>query len=466
MTTTTGGTGEPEDAKPDATETDPAPETTEVEATEAEETTEVEAEASAEEEPADDVPAAAEPDAPETAVAEPDAPEATVEEPSAEESADDVPAPAAVFADPVEVSESEDSDDEDDEDDESFEELAVGPTGPTGPGVLSVLGAVVAMVLVASVALLTYAWPVHDTKPHDVPFGIAGPAEITGSVKNLFANGSSHSFKVYTYSEESQLRAAIQDRKVYGGLALTQSSASMLVASGASPTVAQTLNAVAQQLGASNGIQIPVDDVVPLPDKDSRGAAFEATGLPLLLAGLLPGLLLAWRRFAGSTSAALAVAFVTSLAGGFALAAILQFWIDAYTGNYLLNALSVALGIAAVAFPLTGLAAIGGRIGLGIGGALMLLVGYPLSAQASAPEYLPSILGDLGQALPQGATATLLRSTVYFDGSGFSTPLVVLVAWTVGGLVLVGIGTLLNPNLDDLEDDEPFLPAEEPVPVG
>ena len=70
----------------------------------------------------------------------------------------------------------------------------------------------------------------------------------------------------------------------------------------------------------------------------------------------------------------------------------------------------------------------------------MFLVGNPLSAVASAPELLPQPWGEIGQYLPVGAGATLLRSTAFFDGAGATTPLWVLLGYAIIGLLLTVIG--------------------------
>lgn len=50
--------------------------------------------------------------------------------------------------------------------------------------------------------------------------------------------------------------------------------------------------------------------------------------------------------------------------------------------------------------------------------------------------------GALGQWWPQGATATLLRSTAYFDGAGATSAIAVLACWAVAGTALVVIAAL------------------------
>jgi hypothetical protein len=64
----------------------------------------------------------------------------------------------------------------------------------------------------------------------------------------------------------------------------------------------------------------------------------------------------------------------------------------------------------------------------------MILVGNPFSAAAAAPELLPQPIGGLGQLMPPGAGANLLRSTGFFDGAGAAEHVAVLVVWTLVGL--------------------------------
>jgi hypothetical protein len=51
-------------------------------------------------------------------------------------------------------------------------------------------------------------------------------------------------------------------------------------------------------------------------------------------------------------------------------------------------------------------------------------------------------LGTLGQYLPQGANATLLRSTAFFGGAGGGAAVAVLTCWAVAGVVPIVIAGL------------------------
>jgi hypothetical protein len=70
----------------------------------------------------------------------------------------------------------------------------------------------------------------------------------------------------------------------------------------------------------------------------------------------------------------------------------------------------------------------------------MIFIGNPFSGVTSAPQLLPTAVGHIGQWLPPGAGANLLRSTAYFHGHGAAGHLTVLLAWTVLGLGAVILG--------------------------
>lgn len=83
---------------------------------------------------------------------------------------------------------------------------------------------------------------------------------------------------------------------------------------------------------------------------------------------------------------------------------------------------------------MAGLYALFGPLGLGLGAAIMVLVGNHFSAAAAAPELLPQPVGGIGQRMPPGAGANLLRSTGFFDGAGAGEHVTVLVVWALVGL--------------------------------
>lgn len=288
--------------------------------------------------------------------------------------------------------------------------------------------------LLQALMLIAFAWPAVNSEPRDLPLAVAGP-QASAVVEQL--NGRSPgAFEIDTYADETAARQAIADREVYGAIITEAGPPRVLTASGAGPAVAQQLNAMAQQLSGTPMVQ--AEDVVPAAAEDPRGAGFGAMALPLVMSGIAAGVLLTLvlPSAVGRLGGALAFA-VTS---GLLSMAIVQGWLSILPGSYLLLASVAALVSFAVAGTVTGIATVFGRAGIGIAALVMLLIGNPLSGATSAPELLPQPWGALGQLLPPGASASVLRSVAFFDGAGVGTPLLVVSAWAGLAVVLLVIG--------------------------
>ncbi|NYJ08842.1 hypothetical protein [Petropleomorpha daqingensis] len=300
--------------------------------------------------------------------------------------------------------------------------------------------AVLAVLL--TVVLTAFAWPAVNTAPRDLPVAVAGPPAATAQVAAALAAAEPGALDVRTLPDEQAARAAITDREVYGAVVVGADGPHLLVASAASPVVAQSLRQVAAGLGAASGSTVRVEDVVPTPASDPRGAGLAAAALPLALGGILTAGLVSRmiRRIPLRAAAAVAMATV----GGMVTATVLGTWLGSVQSGWWTTTGVVALGMAATALVLLGLHALFREIGFALGAAVIVLLGNPLSGLTSAPELLPSGWGTLGQLLPPGATGTLLRSVSWFDGAGAGTPLLVLSTWCAAGLVLLGAGALLS----------------------
>jgi hypothetical protein len=309
--------------------------------------------------------------------------------------------------------------------------------GSWGP----VAGAVLGLTVLLSVLLTAFAWPAANSEPHEVPLAVAAPAPVAAQVEQGGVVGGvvgGGAFDVTRVENRAAAVAAIEDREAYGALVVDPSGVEMLTASAASPVVAQMLGQVAGQLPVDPAAGPPtVTDVVPLPADDPRGAGLAAGSLPLVLGGIAAAAVLTLR--VRGTGRRLAGALCFAVTGGLAMTAILQFWLGSLDGSYWTNSAVVALGVGATATVVLALERLFGFAGLGLGAAVMLLLGNPLSGIASAPELLPAGWGAFGQLLPPGAAGTALRSVAFFDGAGAYTALLVLGCWLVAGLVLFAV---------------------------
>jgi hypothetical protein len=311
------------------------------------------------------------------------------------------------------------------------------------PALLRAAGIVAVLAVAIAIVAIAFALPAARSKPHDVPIGAAGPQAASGQVADLLERNAPGAFEITYYPGEGALRDAIRNRDVYGGVSFGPDGRTLFIATGASPAVAQLLSQVGDGIAQHAGVQLHTVDVAPPTVNDPRGAGLAASALPITLAGLLPAIALVlalrrevWTRFA-------AVVVFAGVAG-WTIAALLRFVFGSIDANFWGVAGGLALGALASGLTMLGLGSLLGRAGLAIGALLALLLGNPLSGLSSAPELLPSGWGALGQWLPQGANATLLRSTAFFAGAGATVAIVVLSCWAVVGAGLIVTAAVRN----------------------
>ena len=298
---------------------------------------------------------------------------------------------------------------------------------------------VLALLLLQAALVLLFVVPARSPEPHNLPVGVAGPAAATAPAQRaLGVRGDA--FEVQAYADADAARAAIRDREVYG--AIVPAEGRVLVASAASPVVAQQLRELGARAAAATGAggttaaaSGPViEDVVPTASGDPRGSVLNLLFLPLMIACFPLAAVLGRMRMPRRKLLVLVAGFAAL--SGLALTAILQA-MNALPGPYLAVSGVAALVVAAVGLTAAGLFRVFGAAGLGIAAVLFVVLGNPGSGNASAPELLPGFWRVAGQLLPPGAGGQALRDVAYFEGHALLVPALVLAAWALIGAALI-----------------------------
>lgn len=328
--------------------------------------------------------------------------------------------------------------------------------------------------LVVAVVVMAFVWPAATSQPQNLPVGISGPADAVSAVEDKLDEQNPAPFALQAVDSRDEAVSQIESRELYGAILLGDEP-EVLIATAASPVAAQALRAVAVQLqaqidtaaksalteqltaivGALKSGQMPqlpdagagappeiptvaVTDVVPLASGDSTGAGLAASVFPLVLGGMIGGILLTLlvqgvvRRLLGL--------LVFGLAAGAAITLVMQTWFDMLAGDWLLNAAVIGTGVAATSALIVGLAALMGPAGIGVGAVITMLIANPIAGAAMPPQFLPEPWGAVGQFFVPGASATLLRSVMYFPDAATAPQWVVLGCWLAGGVILALIG--------------------------
>ncbi|MBV1851657.1 hypothetical protein [Catellatospora tritici] len=306
------------------------------------------------------------------------------------------------------------------------------------PAALAVIIAAAVMVL-QSLLLPLFAAPAANLEPRDLPVVVTGPAPAVTAFTAKIEATNPGAFEITQVGDAAAADAAVRERDAYAAFILGADGVRLRTASAASPAVANLLAGAAQRLGAG-GMTVTVTDLAPLPAADPHGGGFASGFFPLVITSILAAVALffAVPRFGARALGLLAFAALSGAVG----ATVLQGWLGVVGGDWLPVAGVLALITLAISATVNGLAGVAGPRGIALGAVLVLLVGNALGAVGAAPELLPQPWGEVGQWLPIGAGATLLRSVAWFGGAGGTAALWVLVSWAVVGLALVGLGWL------------------------
>jgi hypothetical protein len=329
-----------------------------------------------------------------------------------------------------------------------------GPTRRFGKLDARWLGAVGVLLLVQAVFAAAFVLPQHKPQAHDVPVGLVGPAKVG----QAFEKARPGALSIHRYASEADAEQAIRDRNVYGAL-ITGPQPELLIASGASASVAQRLTAAAQREEPG----ITVRDLAPLADEDPRGSTINLLFFPLIITCFISVALLGGLGLSAGRELA-AVATFAAL-GGLAVIAFVSQGLDAIPGDYLELSAVAALIMAAIALPTAALARLLGKWGVGLAFIGFMLIGNPGSGNGTAPELLPGFWRAISQWMPPGAGGSGLRNTAYFDAHATLKPLLVLGGYALAGACLLLCADAIRRRVrqEDQREDRPPLTTGDPI---
>ncbi|MFE4963663.1 ABC transporter permease [Streptomyces sp. NPDC056660] len=353
-----------------------------------------------------------------------------------------------------------------------------------------------ALPIVITLAVMAFAWPAGRISPRDVPVGIVG----TGPVSQRVVEGLTHempgAFDFHLYPDQQAARSAIRTRDVYGAFAISGHGITVLKATAAGPSVAQLLTDVGQQLadkttqqlaarqkaaeqkaaeqkaggahspakahkqtaaqqgaarrkaalkeaaGADSSVKVLVKaiDVVPVAKDDPRGVVFSSSVFPLTICGIMIGAFVTMARGLARPRHRALTLVVACAVAALGVYLVAQGFLGALPHNHVATWAILSLDLLSISATAAGLIRLLGPAGLGLSAALMVFVGNAFSGATSAPEMLPKGVDYVGQWLPPGAGASLLRDITYFDGNADAGHLAVLTLWGVCGLTAVMFG--------------------------
>lgn len=358
---------------------------------------------------------------------------------------------------------------------------SVTPAAPERSSWIKVISTSLLASLIVALVILAFTWPTKTMEAKNLPVSIAGPEATVSQFEQSLKDRGIETFELKQASSREEAEQQIRQRETYGAIIFTEGAApEVLTAPAANAAATQMLNGVATQLNAqiqqkalaaktealtqavqaggeqgaqaaaqleqmkaqakqASAMTVKTTAVVPLSESDSSGTGLAIVAFPLVIGGILGGVLSlnlikgTWRRFATATLYAVIAGALTALIlstwFGFIPGDFATLWV-AFAAIYLATA-SFMIGLGALLVPVAG---------LGLGAVVTMFIGNPISGASTPSVFLPGAWGQIGQMMVPGASSTLLRSIAYFPEAATSGQWLVLGSWIAFGLLAGVIG--------------------------
>lgn len=301
---------------------------------------------------------------------------------------------------------------------------------------------VLGLVVVLQAGLIAaFVTATRNPAPRQLPVAVVGaPRETAPLQAQLSAAGA---FSVRQIPTAAAAEDAIRHQEVYGALVPAARPATLLVASAASPLVAQLLTKAFTAAAQPGGTKPAIRDVVPLPADDPRGVAGPYLVLGLLIGGYIGAMVIG--RLIGMRSASpshlglrLAVlACYAVVAGAFGVI-LLGPVLGVLHGNAPAIAATGALIAFAVGCFTSALQTLLGLVGTLLSVITLVLIGNPAAGGGQIPPDLMSpAWGWLAHVLPNPAGMTAIRGIEFFGGYGVGQAFTVLSVYAAVGIAVM-----------------------------
>src|SRR5215469_2309547 len=334
---------------------------------------------------------------------------------------------------------------------------ATGPTGtasevssPDWPTRLrsrfaGLIGAVPATIL-SLIFISSFIGALHDPHPRSAPVGIVGPPAAASSLGHSLDHAVPGGYTVTSYPTTAAARNGINTRAIDAALVPGPHSQHLLVAQAVSSGLTNATIKVFTTGAASAHVPLTVTDIRPLHSSDPDGLSQTFFVTALLGSSFTFGNQLTSRiapKIGPYRHLAVIAVYAAVVAAG--AVAVADAGIGALTG-----APWGLFGIATLyAFAVTVMGAAAawwaGGIGVAVIGMLFIPIGIASSGVTLGPNMITPWYADIGKVLPPGSALPAVLNTTYFSGNAILTPLLVLSAWALAGILAMVMVAILHP---------------------
>jgi hypothetical protein len=283
----------------------------------------------------------------------------------------------------------------------------------------------------------------HKPHPNDIKLGVVGPPQLTAPLRAGLQKEAGSAFDIRPVTTVAQAAHAVRQRDLNAAFVPTANARRpgvVIVASANGRIVATAAETLARAVTATQGAQLAVREVRPLPDGDEIGLGIFMFLIvcticgyiaPTILETLTPALVPS-RRYAILAVTAVLVPTIAYLIGGLAYGTYegSAGTILAFIGVGALYTFAIGLGTRL-------LQALIGPPAIFVSLAIFVFLNIPsLGATYTAPV-LAGFWRFLNHFWIGAGTVDAQRSILYFDGQGVGTDMLRLLAWMAAIVLLL-----------------------------
>jgi hypothetical protein len=293
-----------------------------------------------------------------------------------------------------------------------------------------------------------YFGALHAPKPHGVRVAIVGAPSRSAPLVHHLSITAKGGLAVSQLASIRQARTLVGERNLAGAyVSVPRRAPSVIVATAASPSLANFVEATFRKVAAAKDRPLIVDDVKPLPADNASGSPNFFFIVICTVSGFLSIAALGFVAPTLPEYHRLGVAAVASL-----IAPILAYLIGGpgygtFSGSVgtIVAMLSLGALYAFAVAVISRLLQLGlGAPGMLIGSLVLIFLNIPSSGGSIATQLLPGFWRFLGHFWIGAAALDANRSALYFGGSGVATDVLKMLAWVAAWAALLAVPIYLR----------------------
>jgi hypothetical protein len=267
-------------------------------------------------------------------------------------------------------------------------------------------------------------------EPNGVPIALETGSPVLSGIAARAESFMPGAFLVKRYPSAPAARAALEDQQAYAALVLLPGPALLVTEATGFPTSVVVTQAFT---GAAARTPLVVRDLAPFPVRDEEGLGAFFLVFGLTIAGLAFTIMLHIRARTVGRYTHLVVAAIFSLTAGLVGALTDDVLLGVVPGHFLAESVIGTIFAFCIVMVMRSLICLVGTTGIPL--SVLWFVPVCVAASGGLVQYhfLPAFYRLISQAVPAGASVTMLLRTTYFGGRGISGPIVTLAVWAVAG---------------------------------